>query len=94
MFGASIDKVDEASAAVKFGEEDGGIGLKIGVFDPLKARSESAAIITAFAKDSTAITTHPHGWGVWKGGKKGEKMGKRGGERVRGWKRRCGGIFK
>lgn len=78
MFGASIDKVDEASAAVKFGQEDGGIGLKIGVFDPLKARSESAAIITAFAKDSTAITAHPHGWGVWKGGKKGEKMGKRG----------------
>lgn len=76
MLGARIDKVDEASAAVKFGEEDGGIGLKIRAFDPLKARPESAVVVTAFAKDSAAIAAHAHGVGsVWKKGKKGVWVG-------------------
>ena len=78
MFRSSIDKVDQSGAAVEFSKKDGSIGLKIRVFDPLKTRSEGAVIITAFTKDSTAITAHPHGWLFGKEEKRARKLGEKG----------------
>jgi hypothetical protein len=60
MLGAGIDEVNEASATIELGEEDGGVGLGLGGFDPLKAGSDGTTVAAAFAEDSAAITTHPH----------------------------------
>jgi hypothetical protein len=61
MLRASIDEVHESSTTVEFSKEEGGIGLGIGSFNPLKARFYTTIITTALAKDSATITTHPHG---------------------------------
>lgn len=61
MFWASIDEVQEASTAVEFGKEDGGIGLGLWVVNPLKAGSDGAVVTAALAEGSTSVATHPHG---------------------------------
>lgn len=55
-----IDEVEEALAAVEFGEEDGGVGLRIGGFDPVKAGPETALVATSFPEDSARVTACPH----------------------------------
>lgn len=62
MLGASVDEVNEPGAAIELGKENGGVGLGFGVFDPLKAGSNGAAVAAAFPKDSATITTQPHVW--------------------------------
>lgn len=61
MVGAGIDEVDEAGAAVEFCEEEGGVGLGLWGFDPVKAGSNGAALRAAFAENSASITAHAHG---------------------------------
>lgn len=60
VIGAGIDEVDEAGAAVEFSEEDGGVGLGFGRFNPMKAGSQGAVLTAAFAEDSAAIAAHSH----------------------------------
>lgn len=60
MFGAGVDEVHEAGAAVKLGKKDGGIGLRIRGFDPLKARLDATVLTTALTKNPTSITAHTH----------------------------------
>ena len=60
MLGAGVDEVEKARAAVELGEEDGGVGLRFGAPDPLKAGPDGAVIAAALAKDSASIATHPH----------------------------------
>lgn len=61
MLRAVVDEVHEPSTAVEFSKEEGGIGLGIWIFDPLKARFYTTIITTALAKNSAAITARPHG---------------------------------
>ena len=56
-----MDEVLEAGAAVELGQENCGVGLGLGGFDPLKAGSDRAVFTAAFAKDSASITAHSHG---------------------------------
>lgn len=58
---AGFDEVDKAGAAIELGKEESSIGLGIGGVDPVKTRLNNTVITAAFAKDSTAIATHPHG---------------------------------
>lgn len=58
--GGGGDEVEEAGAAVEFGEKNGGVGLSIGRGNPLKTRSNYTVIAATFAKDSTTIATHSH----------------------------------
>lgn len=60
MFRASVDEVHEASAAIKLGKEDSGVGLGLGALDPLQARSDTAILAATLAQNSTSIATHPH----------------------------------
>jgi len=57
VLGADIDEVEEAGTAIRFGEEESGIGLGIRGLDPLNG----AVIAAAFAKNPAAIAAHPHG---------------------------------
>lgn len=61
MLGADIDEVEEAGTAIRFGEEESGIGLGIRGLDPLKAGPNGAVIAAAFSKNPAAIAAHPHG---------------------------------
>ena len=61
MLRAGIDEVEKAGAAVELGEEDGGVGLGFRGFDPFKAGSDGAGLVTTFPEDSASIATHPHG---------------------------------
>ncbi|XP_058221184.1 uncharacterized protein LOC131331315 [Rhododendron vialii] len=59
VVGAGIDEVVEAGAAVEFGKEDGGIRLRIGGFDPVKAGSETAfGCIIKICESSIDILLH------------------------------------
>lgn len=60
MFGSSVDEVHESGAAVKLGEEDGGVGLRFGALYPLQTGSDATILTAAFAKYSASITAHPH----------------------------------
>jgi hypothetical protein len=58
--GAGIDEVEEAGAAVEFGEEDGGVGLGLRGFDPVKAWTEAAVVAASFPEDPAGVTACPH----------------------------------
>lgn len=60
MIRASIDEIEEASAAVKFGKEDGGVSLSIWGFDPVEAWFDAAFFTATFAKDPATVTAYPH----------------------------------
>lgn len=60
VFGAGVDEVHEAGAAVELGEENGGVCLGLGTLNPLQARPDAAILAAAFAEYSASITTHPH----------------------------------
>lgn len=60
MLRAGVDEVHEAGAAVELGEENSGIGLGLGAFDPLKAWLDATAVAAAFPEDSASVATHPH----------------------------------
>lgn len=44
-----INEIEETRTAVKFGEEESGLGLGIRGFDPLKARPDGAIVAAPFA---------------------------------------------
>lgn len=60
MIRADVDEVHEASSAVELSQENSGIGLRLGGFDPLKTWFDTTIFTTTFAEDSASITTHPH----------------------------------
>jgi hypothetical protein len=60
VFGASGDEVDEAGAAVKLGEEDGGVALRVGVADPLQARTDGAVVAAPLPQHAAPVAAHPH----------------------------------
>nr|GMD00065.1 hypothetical protein TorRG33x02_097470 [Ipomoea batatas] len=60
VFRAGVDEVEEAGAAVEFGEEDGGVGLGVGGFDPLEARLNGAFFTATFPENPASVTAHPH----------------------------------
>lgn len=60
MLRTGIDEVEKTGTAIEFGEEESGVGLRIRGFDPLKARSDRAAITATLAKNPAAIAAHPH----------------------------------
>lgn len=62
VLGTGIDEIDEAGAAVEFGEKKSGVGLTLGAFNPLKARSDGAVFAAAFAQDAASVAAHTHGW--------------------------------
>lgn len=49
MFGSSVDEIHEPGAAVKLGEEDGGVGLRFGALYPLQTGSDATILTAAFA---------------------------------------------
>lgn len=61
MAGGGIDEVEEAGAAVEFGKEDGGVGLRLGAADPLEAGADAAVVGAALAEHPAAVAAHPHG---------------------------------
>jgi hypothetical protein len=60
VFGASGDEVDEAGAAVKLGEEDGDVALRVGVADPLQARTDGAVVAAPLPQHAASVAAHPH----------------------------------
>lgn len=64
ILGTGIDEIDEAGAAVEFGEKKSGVGLTLGAFNPQKARSDGAVFAAAFAQDAASIAAYTHRW-LW-----------------------------
>lgn len=60
VIGAGVDEVHESSTAVELGQEDGGICLRLGAFDPLETWPYTAVFAAALAEDSASITAHTH----------------------------------
>lgn len=60
MIRAGVEEVHETSTAVELSEEDGGVGLRFGGFDPLKTRSYATVFTAAFSKNSTSVAAHTH----------------------------------
>lgn len=60
MLGAGGDEVDEAGAAVELGEEDGGVGLRIGAANPLQAGADGAVVAAPLAQHAAPVAAHPH----------------------------------
>lgn len=58
--GGGGDEVDEAGAAVEFGEKEGGVGLGFRRRNPIEARAESAVFNAAFSEDSAPVAAHSH----------------------------------
>ena len=58
---AGGEEVEEAGAAVELGEEEGGVGLGFGGFDPLEAGSNGAFWGATFAEDTTTVAAQSHG---------------------------------
>ncbi|KAJ6350930.1 hypothetical protein OIU78_006950 [Salix suchowensis] len=59
---AGFNEVDEASTTIELGQEQSGIGLGIGGFDPLKAGSKDAAVTATFTEDPAAVAAQSHGY--------------------------------
>ena len=61
MVGDRVDEVHKACAAIELGEEDGGIGLRLGALDPLQTGADAAVLAAPLAQHAASIATHPHG---------------------------------
>lgn len=55
-----FDEVDEAGPTVELCQEESGVGLRLGRFDPVEARPESAVVDAAFSENSAAVAAHSH----------------------------------
>lgn len=80
MLRTGIEEIEKSSTAIKLSKENGGVCLRFRGFDPLKTCFKIAFFIATFAKNSTAITAHPHGS---EGNKKQHKGNDNGGFRRR-----------
>ena len=56
-----VEEVEEAGAAVEFGEEEGGVGLRFGREDPLEARANGAVIGATFSENPATVAAESHG---------------------------------
>lgn len=56
-----LKEIKETSTAIELGEEEGGVGLGVRRFDPVKARPNDAVMSAAFAEDPAAIAAQSHG---------------------------------
>lgn len=61
VLGSGAEEVEQASAAIEFGKEKGGVGLGLRGIDPLKAGPDDAVVTTTFAEYATPIATEFHG---------------------------------
>jgi hypothetical protein len=53
-------EVEQPRAAVELGEEDGGVGLRLGGLDPLQARADGAGVAAALPQHPAPVAAHPH----------------------------------
>jgi hypothetical protein len=54
------EEVEQPRTAVELGEEDGGVGLRLGGLDPLQARADGAGVAAALAQHPATVAAHPH----------------------------------
>lgn len=59
------DEGHEAGAAEELGDEDGGVALGFGGFDPLEARAEHAGFAAALSENSASVAAHGFMKRVW-----------------------------
>lgn len=60
VVGSRGEEVEQPGAAVELGEEDGGVGLRVGALDPLQARPDGAALAAPLAQHTAPVAAHPH----------------------------------
>lgn len=60
MVRTGVDEVHETGTAVELGKEDGGVGLGLGVLDPLKTRPDAAVLAAPLAEHPASVAAHPH----------------------------------
>lgn len=61
VLGGGINEVEQAGAAVEFGEEEGGVGLGLRRVDPLKAGSDAAIVAATFPENAASVAAQSHG---------------------------------
>lgn len=59
MFGPRVDEIEESGAVVELGEEDGVVGLRLRILDPLQGGTDAAIVAAPFAQHPASVTTHP-----------------------------------
>lgn len=52
------DEGHEAGAAEEFGDEDGGVALRLRALDPLQTWPENTGLAATFSKHSASVATH------------------------------------
>lgn len=60
MLRAGVDEVQEASTAIELSEKYSSVGLRLGGFDPLQARSDTAILAATFSQNPASIAAHSH----------------------------------
>ena len=50
----------EAGAAKEFGDEDSGVALGFGGFDPLQTRSQNTGLAASLSKNAAPVATHAY----------------------------------
>lgn len=60
MLRSSTDEVEQASASIEFGKEEGGIGLGLRGVDPLKTWPYDAVVTATFAEYAAPIAAQFH----------------------------------
>lgn len=60
MVWPGFDEVKKTSPTIELGEEEGGIGLGVCGFDPLKAWSYGAIMVATFSQHPTPIAADSH----------------------------------
>ena len=63
--GSSIDEVEQASAAIEFGEEECGIGLLLSRVDPFKAWLYATLLAATFSEYPASVAAYSHGGLFW-----------------------------
>lgn len=58
VFGDGGDEGHEAGTAEELGDEDGGVALRFGGFNPLQTCSENTCFAAALAKNTATVATH------------------------------------